>query len=209
MNHNTISKENRYIDQISIFGDETQKKLENLNVFMIGAGAVGCELLKCCAMMGISTNHNSSFTITDHDRIEKSNLSRQFLFRENDIVNLKSECAINTVKLMNNKINCISMQEFVNYKTEKIFDKKFFEKQNAVLIAVVKQCEMYNTPYFNCGTDGPYANFEAYLPGKTIKANFPSNPKKVVLKSIIDFLLIELIQFWNIILQIKLTKKQD
>jgi ubiquitin-activating enzyme E1 len=188
-NHEIISKGTRYNDQILIFGDETQKKLENLNVFMIGAGALGCELLKYCAMMGISTNPNSLLTVTDHDRIEKSNLSRQFLFRENNLGDLKSQCAINAVKKMNNKINCVSMQEFVHDKTEKIFDKTFFEKQNAVIIAVDNfeartyisgQCEKYNITYFNCGTDGPYANVEAYIPGKTVQASYPVNYKKVV-----------------------------
>ena len=57
-------------------------------------------------MMGISTNSNSLLIVTDHDRIEKSNISRQFLFREKDIFSLKSECAINSVKKMNNKMNC-------------------------------------------------------------------------------------------------------
>lgn len=81
-----------------IFGQEAQKNLENLNVFIIGAGAVGCELLKYFAMMGISTNPNSLLTITDNDRIEKSNLNRQFLFRNNDFLKFKSQCAIEAVK---------------------------------------------------------------------------------------------------------------
>lgn len=95
--HRTI-KGTRYDEQILIFGNETQKKLENLNLFLIGVGAVGCELLKYFAMMGISTNSNSLLIVTDHDRIEKSNISRKFLFREKDIFSLKSECAINSVK---------------------------------------------------------------------------------------------------------------
>jgi len=135
-NSNNITKGTRYEDQISIFGDETQKNLEKLNIFMIGAGAVGCELLKNFALMGISTNPNSLLTITDHDRIEKSNLSRQFLFRENDISKLKSECAVKSIKKMNEKINCNFMEELVNEKTENIFSKDFFEKQNAVILAV-------------------------------------------------------------------------
>lgn len=189
INHDNKIKGSRYNDQLLIFGDEAQKKLENFNIFMIGAGAVGCELMKYFAMMGISTNPNSILTVTDHDKIEKSNLSRQFLFRENDIGHLKSECAIKSVKLMNNKINCVAMQEFVHDKTEKIFTKIFFEKQNAVIIAVdnfeartyiSEQCEKYNIPYFNCGTDGPYANVEAFIPGKTMKSSYPQNYKKVV-----------------------------
>lgn len=189
INHDTIIKGSRYNDQLLIFGDEAQKKLENFNIFMIGAGAVGCELMKYFAMMGISTNSNSLLTITDHDKIEKSNLSRQFLFREKDIGHLKSECAINSVKSMNNKINCVAMQEFVNDKTETIFSKEFFQKQNAVITAVdnfeartyiSEKCEKYNIPYFNCGTDGPYANVEVFIPGKIKKASYPQNYKKVV-----------------------------
>ena len=188
-NSNNITKGTRYEDQISIFGDETQKNLEKLNIFMIGAGAVGCELLKNFSLMGISTNPNSLLTITDHDRIEKSNLSRQFLFRENDISKLKSECAVKSIKKMNEKINCKFMEELVNEKTENIFNKDFFEKQNAVILAVdnfeariyvSELCEKYNIPYFNCGTDGPYANVEAFIPGKTAKSSYPKEYKKVV-----------------------------
>ena len=189
INHNYSIKDSRYNEQLIIFGDEAQKKLENLNIFMIGAGAIGCELLKYFAMMGISTNNNSVITITDHDKIEKSNLNRQFLFRENDIGKFKSECAINSVKLMNPNMNCIAMTEFVNDKTEKIFDKEFFKNQNAVIMAVdnfearnyiSQKCEEYNIPYFNCGTEGPYANVEAFIPGKTIKASYPENHKKII-----------------------------
>ena len=50
---------------------------------MIGAGAIGCELLKNYAMIGLGNNGN--IIVTDPDVIEKSNLSRQFLFREKHI----------------------------------------------------------------------------------------------------------------------------
>lgn len=41
---------------------------------MIGAGAIGCELLKNYAMIGLGINGN--IIVTDPDVIEKSNLSR-------------------------------------------------------------------------------------------------------------------------------------
>ena len=188
-NHNITKKGTRYDDQISIFGNETQKNLGNLDLFMVGAGAVGCELIKNFAMMGICTNPDSLLILTDHDRIEKSNLSRQFLFRDNDISKLKSECAVKSVKKMNKEINCKFMEELVWEKTEKIFNKEFFEKQKAVILAVdnfeartyiSEKCELYNIPYFNCGTEGPYANVEAFIPGKTQKASYPKAHKKVV-----------------------------
>jgi len=189
INYKTITKGTRYEDQVLIFGDETQKNLEKLNIFMIGAGAVGCELLKNFALMGISTKPGSMIIVTDHDRIEKSNLSRQLLFRENDISQLKSECAVKSIKIMNKDINIKYMEELVNETTENIYNKDFYEKQNAVILAVdnfetrtyiSEQCEKYNIPYFNCGTDGPYANVEAFIPGITEKASYPKTYKKVV-----------------------------
>ena len=189
VNNEIKIKDNRYKDQILIFGEESQNKLENFNLFMIGAGAVGCELLKYFSMMGISTNPNSLLTVTDHDRIEKSNLSRQFLFREKDIGKLKSETAINVIKSFNSKINCVALDEFVNEQTENIFNKEFFEKQNAIVVCVdnfeartyiSNLCEKYNVPYFNCGTDGPYANIEAFIPGKTEIPSYPNDEKKII-----------------------------
>jgi tRNA A37 threonylcarbamoyladenosine dehydratase len=44
---------------------------------MIGAGAVGCELLKNYAMLGIGTQNQGGITVTDPDVIENSNLNRQ------------------------------------------------------------------------------------------------------------------------------------
>jgi ubiquitin-activating enzyme E1 len=36
----------RYDDQIAIFGKDFQKTIEEQKTFMVGAGALGCELLK-------------------------------------------------------------------------------------------------------------------------------------------------------------------
>jgi ubiquitin-activating enzyme E1 len=49
-------------------------------MFMIGAGALGCEFIKGFALMGIGTGLGK-FTCTDNDHIEVSNLNRQFLFK--------------------------------------------------------------------------------------------------------------------------------
>ena len=58
---------------------------------MVGVGALGCELLKNFAMLSLGTGEENldkqiikgKITITDPDMIELSNLTRQFLFREN------------------------------------------------------------------------------------------------------------------------------
>ena len=44
---------------------------------MIGAGAVGCELLKNYAMLGVGSKASGVIIVTDPDVIENSNLNRQ------------------------------------------------------------------------------------------------------------------------------------
>ena len=65
-----------YTDCVEVLseGDELERKLEEAKVFMVGCGAIGCELLKNFAMLGLSTK--GQITITDPDHIETSNLNR-------------------------------------------------------------------------------------------------------------------------------------
>lgn len=51
----------------------------------MGAGAIGCELLKNFAMIGLGCGEGGEVVVTDMDTIEKSNLNRQFLFRPWDV----------------------------------------------------------------------------------------------------------------------------
>lgn len=49
----------RYDAQISVFGSQLHKKLEDVQVFIVGSGALGCEFLKNVALMGVSGQINS------------------------------------------------------------------------------------------------------------------------------------------------------
>ncbi|VDK53788.1 unnamed protein product, partial [Gongylonema pulchrum] len=46
-------KNNRYDGQVAVFGQAFQDALAKHNFFIVGAGAIGCELLKNLAMMGV------------------------------------------------------------------------------------------------------------------------------------------------------------
>ena len=72
---------NRYTEQISIFGETIIKELQNTKILLAGAGAVGCEMLKNLALLGVGDNKEDEFiTVVDNDIVEKSNLNRQFYF---------------------------------------------------------------------------------------------------------------------------------
>ena len=78
-----------------------QARLGSLKYFMVGCGALGCELLKNFAMMGVASGADGRIFVTDDDVIEKSNLSRQFLFRNHNVGQSKSQAASRAILGMN------------------------------------------------------------------------------------------------------------
>jgi ubiquitin-activating enzyme E1 len=94
----------RYDGQIALFGRGVQDVLGEMKVFLVGAGALGCELIKNFALMGVGCGQNGKVVITDNDHIEKSNLSRQFLFRSHHIGKGKSVVAAESAKSINTSL---------------------------------------------------------------------------------------------------------
>jgi ubiquitin-activating enzyme E1 len=172
----------RYDDQIAIFGNEIQNKLANTNIFMIGAGALGCEFLKTFSTMGISTKNNKKLYVTDNDNIEISNLNRQFLFNKSSIGKSKSEVACKSIKKINEFFNCVPFQTRVCPENENFFDEEFWNKQDYIINAVdnikariyiAQQSLIYKKTLIDSGTLGTKANSQIIIPHKTIPYSPP------------------------------------
>lgn len=172
----TVSAKDRYRDQKAIFGDEAVEKLRNLKVFMIGAGALGCEYLKQFALMGVATNEGASLTVTDDDSIETSNLNRQFLFRNNHVGESKSEVSCRVAKTINGDLRVKAMKDRVGTENEPIFTDVFWDELDAVFGAVdnIKarqyvdsKCVFHKKILFESGTLGTKCNTQMVIPHET------------------------------------------
>lgn len=167
----TDFQSDRYLGRNMVIGKTLQKKIMDSSVFLVGAGAIGCEHLKNLAMMGVGTT-----VVTDMDTIEKSNLNRQFLFRNSDIGKLKSESAKNAIMEMNPHVKVIAQQNKVCNDTLKLYNEKFFSQFSSVLTAldnvdarlfVDNLCLQNCIPLIDAGTLGTKCNVQIVVPHLT------------------------------------------
>lgn len=167
--------ESRYGAQSIVFGDDVQRRIEDLKFFVVGAGAIGCELLKNFAMMGVGCG-KGELIVTDMDLIEKSNLNRQFLFRPGDVGSPKSRTAARAVKAMNGELNVVHHENRICEETDKIYSESFFDGLDGVANAldnvdarlfVDRKCVIYRKPLIDSGTLGALGNVQVVIPHLT------------------------------------------
>lgn len=96
-----IEQEDRYA-RLRLIPWWDQEKLNKAVVMVVGAGAIGNEILKNLALLGVGT-----ILIVDMDTIENSNLSRAVLYRETDEGKPKAEIAARQVMELNPDIRAI------------------------------------------------------------------------------------------------------
>jgi len=168
--------DSRYYHQISVFGAEFQEALGKQSTFLVGCGALGCEFFKNFALIGLAAG-DGVIHCTDNDRIEISNLNRQFLFRQHNVGQPKSIAAGAAAKLMNPDIKIHALEELVHEGTEHIFNDAFWSSLDFITNALdnVKarqyvdgRCVLFDKPLLESGTLGTKANVQVVLPYQTI-----------------------------------------
>lgn len=76
-----------------------QSRLAGARLLVVGAGALGNELIKCFALLGVGR-----LTVVDFDRIERSNLARGVLMREEDVGRSKVEVVSERARELNPEV---------------------------------------------------------------------------------------------------------
>ncbi|KAH7954650.1 hypothetical protein HPB49_020555 [Dermacentor silvarum] len=177
-------EQTRYAAQARVLGTRVQSLLMAQNYFVVGAGAIGCELLKNFAMMGVGVA-KGCIHIADMDVIERSNLNRQFLFRSEDIGRMKSATAAEAVVQMNPELNITVHVDRVGPEMESVYNDDFFESLDGVANALDnldgrlymdQRCVWHCKPLLESGTMGTKGNVQVVVPHLTESYSCSQDP---------------------------------
>ncbi|CAM9469670.1 unnamed protein product, partial [Phaeothamnion confervicola] len=166
----------RYDGQRAVLGDAVCSALHRKRVFLVGAGAIGCELLKLFALMGVGCRDPQNaggeggvVVVTDMDIIERSNLNRQFLFRASDVGRGKAAAAAAAAAVINPALVTRALDKRVGPETESFFSDSFWKRLDVVANAldnaaarlyVDGRCVFYGKPLLESGTLGTKGNMQ-------------------------------------------------
>ncbi|KAG0211428.1 E1 ubiquitin-activating protein uba2 [Mortierella sp. GBA30] len=136
-------------------GKSLVNTIAEAKVLMVGAGGIGCELLKNLVMSGFK-----NIEVIDLDTIDLSNLNRQFLFQKQHIKKSKAHIAKASALAFNPNANIISRHQNIK---EQEFSVDWFKGFDLVMNAldnldarrhVNKMCLAANVPLIESGTAG-------------------------------------------------------
>ncbi|MEM3574992.1 MAG: ThiF family adenylyltransferase [Candidatus Bathyarchaeia archaeon] len=149
--------------QMMLWGREGQSKIRGLRVVIAGAGAIGNELAKNLAMLGVGEQ-----VIIDYDQVEESNLNRAIFFREEDIGRNKADALAERVNeafpltrtlAINDRVEAVPLGIFLNS------DAILSGLDNALSRIYLSQVSRkYLVPLIDGGIIGSQIRVQTYIP---------------------------------------------
>lgn len=98
-----IRREGRY-DRQRLAG-WSQRRLHRSRIVVVGAGALGNEVVKNLALVGVG-----ALAVVDYDRVAPSNLARCVLFRDEDVGESKAEVVARRARDLNPDVSVVPLQ---------------------------------------------------------------------------------------------------
>ena len=178
----TDQERTRYARQILLFGEEAQERLKDAEVFIAGAGGLGCPVAVYLAVAGIGT-----ITLVDRDEIELSNLNRQILHWDRDIGRTKIRSAGEKLTEINPDIRVMAIEADIGEKNadqlvggaDVIVDALDNYPARFLLNEVAQRKKI---PLVHAAIRGLHGQATTILPGKTpcLACIFPCAPPEEV-----------------------------
>lgn len=143
-----------------------REKVQNARVMVIGAGALGNEVIKNLSLMGIG-----NLFIVDFDKVEAANLSRSILFREGDNNRSKAEIAAARAKSINPDVHV----QYLNGDVTTQLGLGIFRRMDVVIgcldnrearLAVNRFCYWVNKPWVDGAIQELLGLVRVFVPGQ-------------------------------------------
>ena len=141
-------------------------KVQNAKVMVVGAGALGNEVIKNLSLMGIG-----NLFILDFDKIEAANLSRSVLFREADNNRSKAEIAAARAKSINPDVHV----QYINGDVTTQLGLGIIRRMDVVIgcldnrearLAVNRYCYWVNKPWVDGAIQELLGLMRVFKPGE-------------------------------------------
>ncbi|MBE6612383.1 MAG: ThiF family adenylyltransferase, partial [Ruminococcaceae bacterium] len=143
-----------------------QERLKNAAVMVVGAGAIGNELVKNLTLLGIG-----KILIFDMDAIESTNLTRSVLYRAGDVGRFKAEVAAERAREMNPDVRA---KAFVANIIDDV-GLGVFRRMDAVLggldnrearLSINQSCCKVNRPWIDGAIEALNGFARVFVPGE-------------------------------------------
>jgi adenylyltransferase/sulfurtransferase len=143
-----------------------REKVKQAKVLVIGAGALGNEVIKNLALMGVG-----NIFIIDFDKIEAANLSRSVLFRESDNNRSKAEVAAARAKAVNPEVHI----QYLNGDVTTGLGLGIIRRMDAIIgcldnrearLAVNRFCYWMNKPWVDGAIQELLGLMRVFVPGE-------------------------------------------
>ena len=142
-----------------------QERLTSSSVLVLGAGALGNEVLSHLVAAGVG-----HLVVVDFDCVELTNLHRTLLFREEDVGRSKAEVAAREARRIDPGVRV----EAIDGDFRFAIGLGFFRRADVVVgcvdsvearAAAAQLCALAGVPYIDGGTSGLIGEVRHYLPG--------------------------------------------